>query len=166
MAISRIRATGTPREYRGALLVNPGGPGGSGLGYAAEKRAKLPEPVQRSFDVIGFDPRGVGRSAPVDCGPAGGLFQHPAPDPVPTDPASEQAYLGQLRHLAGDCVRHVGDVLPHVSTANTARDMDVIREALGKRELNFLGVSYGTYLGAAYAAQFPGGPAGWCSTAS
>ncbi|QUH04736.1 alpha/beta fold hydrolase [Saccharopolyspora erythraea] len=155
VAISRIRATGTPQEYRGALLVNPGGPGGSGLGYAAEKRAKLPEPVQRSFDVIGFDPRGVGRSAPVDCGPAGGLFQHPAPDPVPTDPASEHAYLGQLRHLAGDCARNVGEVLPHIGTANTARDMDVIRGALGQRELNFLGVSYGTYLGAAYAAQFP-----------
>ncbi|GAA2789858.1 alpha/beta hydrolase [Saccharopolyspora taberi] len=150
VAVSRIRASGTPEEYRGALLVNPGGPGGSGLEYAATKRAKLPESVQRSYDIIGFDPRGVGRSAPVDCGPAGGLFDHPTADPV-----DEDAFLAGLKRISDDCVKHIGEVRPHINTANTARDMDLLRRALGQPELNYLGVSYGTYLGAAYAAEFP-----------
>lgn len=155
VAVSRIRASGTPAEHRGALLVNPGGPGNTGLDYAASKRAKLPEGVRRSYDVIGFDPRGVGRSAPVDCGPAGGLFEHPRPEPVPRGHAAEESYLDGLDRLAADCARGAGAALPHISTAETARDVDLIRRALGEPVLNYLGVSYGTYLGAAYAAEFP-----------
>ncbi|MFJ5263418.1 alpha/beta hydrolase [Streptomyces sp. NPDC088387] len=155
IAVSRVRATGTPAERRGALLVNPGGPGGSGLPYAVTKRAKLPESVRRSYDVVGFDPRGVGRSAPVDCGPMGGLFAAPGTEPVPVGPTAERAYLGALKDLADDCAAGAGDVLPYLSTEQTARDMDAIRAALGERRTNFLGVSYGSYLGAAYAARFP-----------
>lgn len=155
IAISRIRASGPESEHRGALLVNPGGPGGTGLDYAESKRAQLPDSVRRAYDIVGFDPRGVGRSAPVDCGPAGGLFEHPRPDPVPAGPAEERAYLDGLRRLADDCARGAGAELEHINTANTARDMDRIRNALGQPKLNYLGVSYGTYLGAAYAAEFP-----------
>ncbi|WP_223732185.1 alpha/beta fold hydrolase [Streptomyces purpurogeneiscleroticus] len=155
IAVSRVPASGTPEERRGVLLVNPGGPGGSGLPYAVTKRAKLPESVRRSYDVIGFDPRGTGRSAPADCGPMGGLFDAPGQDPVPKDPAAERAYLDSLRRTADDCATGVGDALPHLSTTETARDMDAIRAALGERKIGYLGVSYGTYLGAAYAAQFP-----------
>ncbi|MFD8295135.1 alpha/beta hydrolase [Streptomyces bauhiniae] len=155
IAVSRVRASGPAAERRGALLVNPGGPGGSGLPYAVTKRAKLPERVRRAYDVIGFDPRGVGRSAPADCGRMGGLFGSPGPEPVPVGPVAERAYLGSLRGLADDCAAGGGDVLPYLSTEQTARDMDAIREALGERRTNFLGVSYGTYLGAAYAARFP-----------
>ncbi|GAB3300306.1 alpha/beta hydrolase [Parasphingorhabdus pacifica] len=155
IALSRVEASGTPGEYRGALLVNPGGPGGSGLDYALTKRAKMPESVRRSYDIIGFDPRGVGRSAPVDCGPLGGLFDHPGPEPVPSDVAGERTYLHRLHDIATDCREYGGDNLPWMNTTNTARDIDHIRRALGETELNFLGVSYGTYLGAAYAAEFP-----------
>ncbi|MGI5346943.1 alpha/beta fold hydrolase [Streptomyces sp. CA-250714] len=155
VAVSRIRASGAPGERRGALLVNPGGPGGSGLSYATTKRAKLPESVRRAYDVIGFDSRGVGASTPVDCGPMGGLFTKPGADPVPTDAATERGYLTSLRALADDCAAGAGGALPHMSTEQTAHDMDAIRAALGERKTNFLGVSYGSYLGAAYAARFP-----------
>lgn len=155
IAVSRVRASGTPSERRGILLVNPGGPGGSGLPYAVTKRAKLPERVRRSYDVIGFDPRGTGHSALVDCGPMGGLFDSPGADPVPVGPVAERAYLTSLRETADDCAAGARALLPYLSTEQTARDMDAIRAALGERETNFLGVSYGTYLGAAYAARFP-----------
>ncbi|MEW2029179.1 alpha/beta hydrolase [Streptomyces roseifaciens] len=155
IAVSRVRATGTPAERRGTLLVNPGGPGGSGLPYAVTKRAKLPERVRRAYDVIGFDPRGTGRSAPADCGAMGGLFAAPAPDPVPRDRPAEREHLASLHRLADDCAAGVGPALPHLSTEETARDMDAVRAALGERRTGFLGVSYGSYLGAAYAALFP-----------
>ncbi|WP_428956601.1 alpha/beta fold hydrolase [Streptomyces sp. cg35] len=155
VAVSRVPATGTPAERRGILLVNPGGPGGSGLSYAVTKRAKLPESVRRSYDVIGFDPRGVGLSSPVSCGRMGGLFDSPGDDPVPRGTAAEQRHLGSLRTLADDCAADASDALPYFSTEQTARDMDAIRAALGERRLSFLGVSYGSYLGAAYTALFP-----------
>ncbi|POX36485.1 protease [Streptomyces sp. Ru73] len=155
LAVSRVPASGTAGERRGVLLVNPGGPGGSGLPYAVTKRAKLPESVRRAYDVIGFDPRGTGRSAPADCGPMGGLFDAPGEDPVPMDPAAERAHLDTLRRTADDCATGVGAALPHLSTTETARDMDALRAALGERRISYLGVSYGTYLGAAYAARFP-----------
>ncbi|WP_432095583.1 alpha/beta hydrolase [Streptomyces sp. bgisy100] len=155
LAISRIPASGKPSERRGILLVNPGGPGGTGLDYATTKRAKLPEPVRRSFDVIGFDPRGTGRSGPADCGRMGGLFDAPGRDPLPHDAPSERALLDSLRRTAEDCASGTGTALPHLGTTDAARDMDAIRAALGERRLSFLGVSYGTYLGAAYAALHP-----------
>ncbi|MFH8350404.1 alpha/beta hydrolase [Streptomyces sp. NPDC018045] len=160
IAVSRVRASGTPAERRGVLLVNPGGPGGSGLPYAVTKRAKLPAAVRRAYDVIGFDPRGTGHSAPAGCGPMGGLFDRPgtgsAPlDPVPYDRPGERAYLDSQRRLAADCAAGTGRALPHLSTSETARDMDAVRAALGERRISFLGVSYGTYLGAAYTARFP-----------
>jgi pimeloyl-ACP methyl ester carboxylesterase len=148
IAVSRLRASGPADRRRGVLLVNPGGPGGPGLQYAATKGAKLPRAVREAFDVIGFDPRGVGDSSPIDCGSMGGLFDHPGPDPLQVD---RQA---QLRGMARDCAIAAGGVLPHISTANTARDMDRIRAALGVPKLSFLGVSYGSSLGDEYARLF------------
>jgi pimeloyl-ACP methyl ester carboxylesterase len=155
VAVSRVRASGTPAERRGILLVNPGGPGGSGLPYAVTKRARLPESVRRAYDVVGFDPRGVGQSTPVTCGPMGGLFDSPGSEPVPAGPRAEHAYLASLRALADDCATHAGRLLPYLSTEQTAYDMDAIRAALGEPRTSFLGVSYGSYLGAAYTARFP-----------
>ena len=155
IAVSRVRATGQQEERRGVLLVNPGGPGGSGLPYAVTKREKLPEQVRRSYDVIGFDPRGVGHSAPADCGAMGGLFDAPGADPVPRGHAEEGAYITAQRKMARDCATGVGDALPHLSTTETAHDMDALRVALGEQRNSYLVVSYGTYLGAAYAAQHP-----------
>ncbi|MFE1949810.1 alpha/beta fold hydrolase [Streptomyces sp. NPDC059524] len=155
IAVSRVPASGTAGERRGILLVNPGGPGGSGLPYAVTKRAKLPESVRRAYDVIGFDPRGSGHSAPADCGATGGLFDSPGADPVPVGKAAEKTYLASLDRMADDCAIGVADALPHLSTAATVRDMDAVRAALGEPRTSFLGVSYGSYLGAAYAARFP-----------
>lgn len=119
------------------------------------KRAKLPASVRRSYDVIGFDPRGVGDSEPVDCGAMGGLFAAPGTDPVPMGPRAERTYLTSQRHMADDCATGAGTrLLPYLSTEQTAYDMDAIRAALGEPRTNFLGVSYGSYLGAAYAARF------------
>jgi pimeloyl-ACP methyl ester carboxylesterase len=148
IAISRLRASGPADRRRGVLLVNPGGPGGPGLEYAALKGGRLPQAVREAFDVIGFDPRGVGHSSPIDCGPMGGLFDHPGPDPLQVD------HPTQLREMARDCAIAAGPVLPHISTANTARDMDRIRAALGVPKLSYLGVSYGSWLGAEYARLF------------
>ncbi|CAM5496894.1 alpha/beta fold hydrolase [Streptomyces coeruleorubidus] len=153
--MSRVRASGTPAERRGILLVNPGGPGGSGLLYAGTKRAELPESVRRAYDVVGFDPRGVGRTTPVTCGPMGGLFDSPGSDPVPAGAGAERTYLASLRALADDCATHAGRLLPYLSTRQTAYDMEAIRAALGEPRTSFLGVSYGSYLGAAYTARFP-----------
>ncbi|WP_346776447.1 alpha/beta hydrolase [Streptomyces sp. HNM0574] len=155
IAVSRVPATGTREQRRGVLLVNPGGPGGSGLPYAVTKREKLPEDVRRAYDVIGFDPRGTGRSAPADCGAMGGLFDAPGPDPLPRTPAGERAWSDAQRRMAEDCAEGLGPALPHLSTTETAHDMDAVRAALGERRISYLGVSYGTYLGAAYAAAFP-----------
>ncbi|MER0243654.1 alpha/beta hydrolase [Streptomyces sp. HSW2009] len=155
IAVSRVRASGTAAERRGALLVNPGGPGGAGLSYAVTKRAKLPEPVRRAYDVIGFDPRGVGHSAPVHCGAMGGLFDRPGADPIPRGAAAERRQLSALRQLATDCAAGADGALDALSTAATARDMDAIRAAVGEGRTHFFGVSYGSYLGAAYAALFP-----------
>lgn len=155
IAVSRVRASGLPEERHGILLVNPGGPGGPGLAYTVTKRAKLPESVRRSYDVIGFDPRGTGQSAPAECGSMGGLFDSPGPEPVPSGRTAEKVYLHSLRRTADDCAAGIGDALAHLSTTQTARDMDAVRSALGERRIGFLGVSYGSYLGAAYAALFP-----------
>ncbi|WP_327242160.1 alpha/beta fold hydrolase [Streptomyces sp. NBC_01320] len=135
--------------------MNPGGPGGPGPAYAVTKRAKLRERVRRSHDVIGFDPRGTGRSAPASCDPMGGLFDSPGAEPVPSGHTAEGASLDSLRRMADDCAAGVGDALAHLSTTQTARDMDATRSALGERRIGFLGVSYGSCLGAIYAALFP-----------
>ncbi|UZI33375.1 alpha/beta hydrolase [Streptomyces sp. VB1] len=156
IAISRL-ASENPSERRGVLVTNPGGPGGTGLDYPAVLAgAGLPREVLDSYDVIGFDPRGVGRSAPVTC-----------------DLTQEQQYRGNFApyaHTAADVAREAGyartvakqcatsrtaSVLPHITTANTARDMDRLRAALGEPRLSYLGHSYGTHLGAVYATMFP-----------
>ncbi|MCD2189621.1 alpha/beta fold hydrolase [Actinomycetospora soli] len=149
VAVSVLPATGV---RRGALVVNPGGPGSAGLDYGVEKAAKMPDAVTAAYDVVGFDPRGTGRSAGIGCGPAGGLFDHPAPDPVALGPAGLTA---RGAALAADCAAAVGPARADLGTAATARDMDLLRSALGEPRLSFLGVSYGTWLGASYATLFP-----------
>ncbi|WP_405805565.1 MULTISPECIES: hypothetical protein [unclassified Streptomyces] len=98
--------------------MNPGGPGGLAMAYAVTKRTKPPERVRRSHDVIGVDPRGTGQSAPLDCGPMGGLFDSPGPEPVPSGHTAEEAYLDSLRRMADDCGAGAGDAL---ATAHSTR---------------------------------------------
>ncbi len=151
LALLRVRASG---EAQGSLVVNPGGPGAPGTDYAAAAGQVLREPLLRAFDVVGFDPRGTGDSSPVDCLGDDELDAYLAGDPDPDDAAEEQQYAADVRALGAGCAAS-GDVAQHVSTTEAARDMDVLRAALGESTLTYLGASYGTKLGATYAELFP-----------
>ncbi|MFG2126294.1 alpha/beta hydrolase [Streptomyces sp. NPDC048751] len=152
LALSRVPHTA--KTYQGPLLVNPGGPGGSGRTLAGFVASALPKAVAAQYDVVGFDPRGVGASTPaLDCVP--GHFGPVRPDSVPSTPAIEQANLTRAKSFADACATKYARVLPHIDTVSAVRDMDSIRAALGSTRLNYLGYSYGTYLGAVYAKLFP-----------
>ncbi|MFE9774514.1 alpha/beta hydrolase [Streptomyces sp. NPDC005931] len=158
LAVDRIGNTGTQAERQGALLYNPGGPGGSGLRFPARVTGKNPvwADVAKAYDFVGFDPRGVGKSAPISCVDPQEFVKAPKLDPVPRSEADKLAQRKLAREYAEGCYERSGEMLPHMTTPNTARDLDVVRAALGEKKLNFLGVSYGTYLGAVYATLFPG----------
>lgn len=144
------------REGRlGSLVINPGGPGGSGVDYAASAPWVVSPPVLDRFDIVGFDPRGVGRSNPVDCLTDKQMDSYLAADGSPDDTRERQTLLNEAREFAAGCKARSGAVLGHVSTDDAARDMDVLRGALGDKQLTYLGKSYGTYLGAKYAELFP-----------
>ncbi|MFG2886280.1 alpha/beta hydrolase [Streptomyces sp. NPDC048297] len=149
LALARYRATG---PSRGSVLLNFGGPGVPGVGQLAAGGKDFMD-LTNGYDVVTFDPRGVGRSSPVSCG------QGEALPPAVTDEQSDidrpQVLLKQLRQSAEECAKSSGPVLKHMGTVDAARDLDVIRQALGDKKLNYLGFSYGTRLGAVYAAQFP-----------
>lgn len=152
LALSRVPHTA--KSSLGPLLVNPGGPGGSGLSLAGHVAAALPKEVASRYDVIGFDPRGVGRSEPaLDCRP--GHFAAVRPDTLPLTPAVERANRERATAFATACGERHGDLLPYLDTRSAARDLDVIRAALGAPRISYLGYSYGTYLGAVYAKLFP-----------
>ncbi|MDG9717992.1 alpha/beta hydrolase [Streptomyces sp. DH24] len=149
LAVARYRATGEPR---GSVVLNFGGPGGSGVSELAAGGKDFME-LTDGYDVVSFDPRGVGRSSPVSCGEGfEDLAEATDGDGDVNDPHPE---LAQLRKAAEECEKNSGPVLPHIGTVNSSRDLDVIRAALGDDKLNYLGFSYGTRLGAVYAAQFP-----------
>ncbi|MBA3802625.1 MAG: alpha/beta fold hydrolase, partial [Acidimicrobiia bacterium] len=139
-----------------AVLTNPGGPGGSGLEFIANGGSSLVNELGLSdFDLVGFDPRGVDRSGGLDCVDDKWLDEHTNPDYTPDD-RREQQLLDEARAgVYAACKAEYGESLVHYSTANTARDMDAIREALGDEQVSYLGISYGTYLGAVYATLFP-----------
>jgi pimeloyl-ACP methyl ester carboxylesterase len=150
VAISRIK-TSVPGKRRGVLLFNPGGPGGTGLDMPRYMKAELPKAVQEQYDLIGFDPRGLGESSPITCGLTGddGSWLNPyKPETFAKD-------VARSRRVANKCAAKAGDKIPYVTTPNTARDMDVIRAVLGEKKLSYLGYSYGTHLGAVYTQLFP-----------
>ncbi|GAA4004010.1 MULTISPECIES: alpha/beta hydrolase [Streptomyces] len=158
LAVDRIGNTGTKEERLGALVYNPGGPGGSGLRFPRRVTTKAPvwANTAKAYDFVGFDPRGVGKSAPISCADPQEFVKAPKMDPVPDSEADKLAQRKLAREYAEGCYERSGEMLPHMTTPNTARDLDVIRAALGEKKLNFLGVSYGTYLGAVYGTLFPG----------
>ncbi len=156
LTIKVLRVPAKDQQGRiGSLVVNPGGPGASAMSYAAAADAIVGTQVRRYFDVVGFDPRGVGRSEPLDCLSDSQLDAFMSTDQTPDDAAEEQALLTQARTLAAGCEAKNPTLLPHLSTADSARDMDVLRAALGDGQLNYLGKSYGTFLGSTYAGLFP-----------
>ncbi|MFN8037554.1 MAG: alpha/beta hydrolase [Acidimicrobiia bacterium] len=151
LALNRRRASsGKPVT---TLLVNPGGPGGSGLELVENASLQFPRRLLQTFDIVGWDPRGTGKSAPVRCTPKLDPVFHL--DYSPDTPAEVDALAARTKQLVASCVKNSGKLLPHVSSLNTAQDMDRIRAALGEDELTYLGYSYGTLLGALYAEKFP-----------
>ena len=153
IAVVRLRADSD--DPRGSLIINPGGPGVSGVDYALAAESVVSEDVRERYDIVGFDPRGVQRSAPVACVSDDQLDVLLALDGSPDDAAEEQSIAQEWRSLGAGCAARRPLLTAHVGTRDAARDLDVLRGALGDRRLTYLGKSYGTYLGTTYAEIFP-----------
>ena len=154
VALLRVPAA-RPTQRVGSLVVNPGGPGAPGTAYAAAAERVFRARLTDHFDIVGFDPRGTGESAPVDCLTDEELDAYLATDPVPDTAAEESRVVDWVERLGEGCAERSGEVAAHVTTVEAARDMDVLRAALGEGQLDYLGASYGTKLGATYAELFP-----------
>jgi pimeloyl-ACP methyl ester carboxylesterase len=152
MAIDRRPASG---HKIGSLLVNPGGPGASGVDFLPQAVSLMPASLLARFDVIGFDPPGVSRTAPILCLDPAGLTKYFDTDPDPPTQAGITAMIAEDRVFASGCASQSGAELPYVSTVDAAMDMDVIRGDVGDPKLNYFGFSYGTFLGATYADLYP-----------
>jgi pimeloyl-ACP methyl ester carboxylesterase len=153
IALNRKPATDQANRI-GSLLINPGGPGASGVDWVSGSAAAL-SILNRRFDLVGFDPRGVGQSSPVRCLDATQEAAYDALDTVLDDPLEKQALIDSYKQFAAGCEQLSGTILPFVNTVSAVRDMDAIRAALGDTKLTFLGYSYGTFLGETYAHLFP-----------
>ncbi len=151
LALTRLRATETATRI-GSLLVNPGGPGGSGIDFVRENVEAFAA-LRKRFDIVGFDPRGVNQSTPIRC--LDTLDHFVATDPSPDNAAEHKELVAIAREFADGCQRRDPELLPFLSTANVARDLDVIRASLREETLTYLGFSYGTLIGATYAEMFP-----------
>lgn len=155
LSILRVRATKKSKRL-GVLLINPGGPGASGRTFA-KQLAENPifNRIRQSYDIVGWDPRGVGESLPIRCLDSAGYDRYFAADPNPDTPAEHEQLISVTKEFVEGCRKRNGDVLNHVSTADTVADMDQIREALGESTISYAGFSYGTLLGARYADTYP-----------
>ncbi len=154
LALTKVAATAPARQQQGDLLVNPGGPGGPGRSLAAFVAEGLSPRVAADYNIIGFDPRGVGASTPaLSCDPA--FFTSLRPDYIPSNASAEQILVNRARSYAADCQQRYGWLLPYLTTADSARDMNSIRAALGVPTISYFGYSYGTYLGQVFATLFP-----------
>ncbi|HEV7961039.1 MAG TPA: alpha/beta hydrolase [Actinoplanes sp.] len=159
VAMIRIRSA-SQKNRIGSLLINPGGPGGSGIDTAVylsfgEALGGLPTAVTDQFDIVGFDPRGVGRSDPIKCISNADQDATFAAAPDPTSDAEFNQIVALNKKIAENCGKKYGDQLPLFSTKQAAKDMDAIRAAVGDPKMTYLGFSYGTLLGATYAQLFP-----------
>jgi pimeloyl-ACP methyl ester carboxylesterase len=155
IAVSRVKHTVSAKNYQGVMLVNPGGPGGSGLIYSVLQGA-IPNSAGNAYDWIGFDPRGVGSSKPaLTCDPS--FFKPPRPPYRPTTFAIERKWVQRSKAYAAACARTKTQraLIRHVRTVDSVNDMESIRKALGQRRINYYGFSYGTYLGQVYATLHP-----------
>ncbi|MGY1590727.1 alpha/beta hydrolase [Geodermatophilus sp. SYSU D00708] len=154
LAVARVPAT-DPAQRIGSLFYNFGGPGGPAVDYLQGAGPGIFAALNQRFDIVAVDPRGVGQSTPaVDCqvAEADRPWTPPYPTPLEIDP---DAVVARAQAYVDACQATNGAILDHLSTANVARDLDVVREGLGEEQLNYLGFSYGTFLGATYASLFP-----------
>ena len=155
LLVSVIRLPATDRSARiGSLVIEPGGPGGSGTDFARQAgKVIFSDEIRRRFDIVGFDPRGVNRSSPIRC--SDDLDHFLAMDQTPDTPAEVTALLEGEQTFVEGCQRRNADLLAHVGTDDVVRDLDRLREALGDAKLDYLGFSYGTLIGALYAQAYP-----------
>ncbi len=154
LALSMVPATAPVSQQQGIMLVNPGGPGASGLSLASEVAATLSPQVAADYDIVGFDPRGVGSSVPaLSCDPT--FFSGDRPNYIPANAAAEQVLIDRAKDYAADCEKQYGWLLPYLTTVNMAKDLDQIRQAFGVQQINYYAFSYGTYLGQVYGTLFP-----------
>ncbi|MFB7274042.1 alpha/beta hydrolase [Streptomyces sp. NPDC056244] len=155
LAVSRKKATG-PGKRLGSLLVNPGGPGGSAIGYLQGYAGiGYPAPVRAQYDMAAIDPRGVARSEPVECLTGPEMDAYTQVDQTPDDQTESGLLAASFKKFAQGCEKRSSGILSHVSTVEAARDMDIFRAVLGDKKLSYVGASYGTFLGATYAELFP-----------
>jgi pimeloyl-ACP methyl ester carboxylesterase len=154
LALDMVPATAPQSQQQGIMLVNPGGPGGDGLPLAAEVAQGITPSVAADYDIVGFDPRGVGSSVPaLSCDPS--FFSGVRPNYIPANSAAEQMLVNRAKMYAGDCEQKFGWLLPYMTTDDVARDLDSIRAAFGVAKINYYAFSYGTYIGEVYATLFP-----------
>ena len=153
LALIRKQA-GDPSQRIGSLLMNPGGPGGSGVEFLPQVLFAIDSSISDRFDLVSFDPRGVGESDPIVCLTDQQKDAYAAFDAVPT-PAEIPQLEALNKQFGASCKAKYGDELSHFGTVDAARDMDRIREAVGDDKLTYLGFSYGTRLGSVYAQLFP-----------
>ncbi len=152
VALIRLPAS-EPDERIGSLVMNPGGPGGSGIEFVRESADFFPDDLLERFDLVGFDPRGVNLSSRVRC--LDSLDGHFDVDPTPDDDRELDALVAEARAFARSCTERNEAALPWLSTANVVGDLEAIRQALGDDQLTYLGFSYGSLIGALYADQYP-----------
>lgn len=146
----------TTRGAQGSILVNPGGPGGSGYESVSQSLDSMAsDALQSAYNIVGFDPRGVGRSAPVKCLPDSERDAYRAETFDLETPAGLDAATKASIDFAEQCAKNTGELLGHVDTESAARDLDILRAIVGDKKLNYLGFSYGTFLGTTYAELFP-----------
>ena len=155
LALARKQSTGSRDERIGSLLVNPGGPGGSGLEFLSNAALAFPSELTDRFDLVSFDPRGVGQSDPVLCLDDAAKDEQIAGDLTPDTPEEQATAAEREAALRDGCVTNNPDLITHMSTADVAADLDQIRSAVGDDQLNYLGFSYGTAIGAVYASLYP-----------
>jgi pimeloyl-ACP methyl ester carboxylesterase len=154
LAVTRTLAK-DQKHRLGSLLVNPGGPGGSGIDYVLAADFIATKQILARYDLVGFDPRGVARSTPIHCLTDSETDRLIALDGTPTTPAQVQGLMDAAKTMADLCKVRAGRMLPFIGSVNVARDMDLLRAVLGDQKLNYLGKSYGTLIGAIYADLFP-----------
>ncbi|GGT18646.1 alpha/beta hydrolase [Streptomyces purpureus] len=156
LTVSRIAARGKAAERQGALVYNPGGPGASSMYFPMTADLPAWKRLAGAYDFVGYAPRGVGRSAPVSCQEPKEFVKAPTQAPTQPSEAFKRARIADAKAYAQGCARRTGDALRHYTSLNNARDLEVLRAALGEEKITYMGASYGTYIGALYATLFPG----------